>query len=151
MMNIIPYAPIRKSDIVRSGYTLPGFYNIFDDFFSNNLSKYQPALRTSFKVDVVENENEYLVEADMPGISKEEIDLTIEDNSLLITVSHEDKKTTEEKNFLHKERFISSMKRRINLDDVKFDEISAKLENGVLSIIVPKDDSANELRKIEIA
>ena len=100
---------------------------------------------------MTDTDNEYIIEADLPGVQKEDISLNIEDNSLVISVDHNEENAKEEKNYLHKERSSISMKRRIMLKDVKYDEISAKLENGVLIVIVPKDNSVNQLRKIDIA
>jgi len=151
MLSIVPYNQVRRNDLLQTRNNLNGFYNIFDDFFGNSISRNQGVIRNVFKVDVVEKDNEYFIEADLPGVSKENINLNIEDNGLIISVTQEEEKTNEDKNYLHKERYMSSMKRRINLKDVKFDLISAKLDNGVLSIAVPKDTSLNEVRKIEIA
>jgi len=151
MLTIVPYNPVKRNELLSTRNSLDGFYNIFDDFFRSDYSKRQNVLRNVFKVDLIENDNEYIVEADLPGIAKEEISINIEDNSLVISVEHEEEETSEAKNYIHKERHLRSMKRRINLNDVKFESITAKLENGVLNIVVPKDTTTNELRKIEIA
>lgn len=148
MFNIVPYNQYARNDLRRAG-NYNDLYNIFDDFWGNSLMR-NNNLRDVFKVDVTENENEYLIEADLPGVKKEEIDLKIDDNALIISVSHEDEKSSEDKNYLHKERYVSSMKRRINLEASKINDISAKLEDGVLSIVVPKEDPSKQSRKIEI-
>ena len=152
MFSIIPYNQLRRNELLRSGNTgYDEFLSLFDDFWGTGIARNQNTIRSIFKVDIAENENDYVIEADLPGIKKEEIDLKIEDNCLIISVEHTDEKTEEEKNYLHKERSVSSMKRRINLTNVKFDEISAKLDNGVLSLTVPKDNPVNQTKKIEIA
>ena len=56
----------------------------------------------------------------------------------------------ENKNYVHKERRFSSMSRSLYLDDAKSTGIKAKLENGVLSIIVPKENKPNKSVKIDI-
>ncbi|MCL1830662.1 MAG: Hsp20/alpha crystallin family protein [Oscillospiraceae bacterium] len=147
MMTVVPYNQFRKNDLIRNANNFNGFFNPFEDFFSSGLSRSQ----SFFKVDILNKENEYVIEADLPGVAKEDIDLNIDDNILTISVEQQKEKTSEEKNYLHKERYVSSMKRRINLSDVKLDEISAKLENGVLNVTVPKDDPSNGMRKIDIA
>ena len=151
MLNIIPYNQLRRNELLRSGASgYDDFYNLFEDLWGTGFPGRQNAVKSLFKVDIVENEDEYIIEADLPGIKKEEINLSIDDNCLIISVEHTDEATNEDKNYLHKERYVSSMKRRINLSNVKFSEITAKLEDGVLSLTVPKENPANQVRKIEI-
>jgi HSP20 family protein len=54
------------------------------------------------------------------------------------------------KNFIHRERRASSMIRRVRLAGAKLDGITAKLDNGVLTVTIPKDTKANSSRKIDI-
>ena len=136
------------------------FYNMLDDFFSDNWLQGRSLTRDTFKIDITETEKEYLVEAELPGIKKEEIDLGIEDDNLCISVNrteetdgggkNKDAKNKDVKNYIHRERRSVSMSRRIRLANAKLDKIKAKLEEGVLSVMIPKAEKAEKSRKINI-
>lgn len=120
-----------------------------DDFFSGVLPG-RSLLRDTFKIDVSETDSQHLVEAELPGIKKEEIKLNLENEILCISVIRE--KTTEQhdKAYVHKERRTSSMSRNIRLVNAKPDEIKAKLEHGVLTVIVPKQEKVSNSHRIDI-
>ena len=124
--------------------------NIFDDFFSDMWSPSVSHSSETFKMDIQDNDSSYLVEADLPGVNKDEINLQLEENVLTIQVSREESDEQEQNNYVRRERKISSMNRSIRLADVKSDEIDAKLENGVLIITVPKVSKSEKVKQIEI-
>lgn len=121
------------------------FSEIIDDFFNDS---YFP-IYDSFKIDIKENDNAYLIEAEMPGIKKDEIRIEYKDDQLIISVHKENKIDEEKENYIHKERRMSSMRRSFYLKGVKEEEISAKLEDGILTITAPKSISSYN-RVIEI-
>ena len=128
------------------------FYNMLDDFFSDNwlTGSNRNLLKDTFKIDIQDKEKEYLIEAELPGVKKEEIDLGIEDDNLCISVNRVEEENKDGKNFIHRERRATSMSRRVRLANAKLDEIKAKLEEGVLSVTIPKDDKSTASRKIDI-
>lgn len=136
--------------IVRSGFLEPTYddmYTMFDKFFESK----SPSLSADkFKVDLQNNEKEYVIDADLPGIDKEDIKLEIKDDYLTIGFQVKDEKTEEDKkkNYVHKERTYQSMERRFYLPNADEEKINAKLVNGVLNIVVPKVE--NQSKKIEI-
>lgn len=136
--------------IVRSGFLEPTFddmYTMFDKFFENK----SPSLSADkFKVDLQNNKKEYVIDADLPGIDKEDIKLEIKDDYLTIGFEVKSEKTDDnkEKNYVHKERSYQSMQRRFYLPNADEENIQAKLINGVLNIKIPK--SENKSKKIEI-
>lgn len=87
----------------------------------------------TFKVDVEDNGNEYLIEAEVPGIDKKDINVELNDGKLMISITR-DENSESKKNFIHRERRYSSMSRSIYLEDAKPDGIKAKLENGLLKL-----------------
>ena len=102
----------------------------FESMFSN----YHP-----IKVDVREKDNEYVLEAELPGISKDNISIEAHDNNLTITVA-ENKIINEEKsNYIRRERKEGSFSRSIYLDNLNEDNIKAKYENGLLTILAGKE------------
>ena len=127
-------------------------YNIFDDLFNSMpLTLVQHELMNpSFKVDVKEETNEYIIEAEMPGISKEEIRLELNEGRLDIAVERQEEKKEERKNYLHQERYYSSMSRSVYLASAGNKDIQAKLSDGLLKITVPKEEQSTKQNKIEI-
>jgi HSP20 family protein len=150
MAGLIPFNR-RNSNLARAGTGFEDFYNMIDDFFNDGL---MPAgrnlLRDSFKLDIVEKDGEYLIEAEMPGVKKEEIDLNIDGDNLCISVNRTEEVNNDGKNFIHRERRASSMSRRVRLAGANLGEIKAKLDDGVLTVTVPKDIKTSSSRKIDI-
>lgn len=124
-------------------------FNLLDDFFTTPSA---PAAG-GFKVDVKETDDAYTVEADMPGVSKDDIDIEHSNDTLTISVDYkdEDDKKDDNDNYIYRERKHVSMKRSMVLKDGDEDAIQAKLENGVLTVTVPKKTHKDGARKIEIA
>ncbi|WP_027108102.1 Hsp20/alpha crystallin family protein [Lacticigenium naphthae] len=110
------------------------FDSSFDDMFSRS---------NAFKADIRETENSYLLEADLPGMEKEDIEVDYHDNVLSISASHESGKdeTDEKGNYIRRERQSSHYSRQFLLKDVKAEDISASFNNGVLTVQLPKHDS----------
>ncbi|MDR2109515.1 MAG: Hsp20/alpha crystallin family protein [Coriobacteriales bacterium] len=151
MAGLVPFNS-RSSNLTRAGAG-PGFedfYNMLDDFFGDNLLSNRNLLRDTFKIDIKETDSEYLVEAELPGVKKEEIDLNIEDDALSIAINRTEETDNEGKNYIHRERRSSSMGRRIRLANARLGEIRAKLEEGVLIVTIPKEEKAASPRKIDI-
>jgi len=142
----------RNSGLSRAGAGagFDDFYNMLDDFFSDGLMPGRSLLRDTFKIDIEETEQAYRVEAELPGVRKDEIDLSIDDESLCITVNRAEEANKDGKNYIHRERRSVSMSRRVRLAGADLGAIKAKLEDGVLTVTIPKEDKAEVQRKIEI-
>lgn len=125
-------------------------FNMMDDFFNSDFFPVRNFKYDSFKIDVKDNEEEYLVEAELPGIEKEEIKLEYNEGTLVISVEKNEEVNEEKENYIHKERRGTSMKRALQLKNVKADEIGAKLENGVLKIALPKSQKTNSNVNIQV-
>ena len=152
MPGLVPFNRNKNTGFARTGTGFEDFYNMLDDFFNDGLlsSPSRNLLRDTFKLDIEERDNEYLIEAEVPGIKKEEIDLNIDDDSLCISVNRVEEANNDGKNYIHRERRSSSMSRRVRLVGAKLDEIKAKLDDGVLTVTIPKDVKAGAPRKINI-
>ena len=149
MPGLVPFNR-RNNMLMRTNPGYEDFYNMLDDFFNDGLMPSRNLLRDTFKIDIEEKDNDYLIEAEVPGVTKEEIDLSIEDESLCISINRLEEANKDDKNYIHRERRASSMSRRVRLADANLNEIKAKLEDGVLIVTVPKDIKVNAPRKIEI-
>lgn len=147
MANMIPFNRSNRRMIPND---INSFSNMLDDFFSDIYSPAWDFSKDTFKIDVQDSDQEYVIEADMPGISKDEINLEIKDNSLCIIVKREEKTEEKDKNYLHKERRYASMTRSVYLKDIEADKVDAKLENGVLTVVVPKMEKSESIKKIDI-
>ena len=99
---------------------------------------------SSFKTDIKDNGNEYLLEADLPGFKKEDIDVNLENNYL--TIKAERKVENEEKDkkgrYIRCERSYGSFVRSFDVSDVDTDKITASYEDGVLKLNMPKKENA---------
>lgn len=150
MAGLVPFNRKNRSLVNRDFGDFSGFYNMIDDFFSDNWLSDRRFIKDTFKVDVQETDTQYVIEADVPGVHKDEIKVEMNDGRLNISIQREESKDEENKNYVHKERRFSSMSRSIYLNEAKSEGIKAKLENGVLSIIVPKESKPNNSIQIDI-
>ncbi|MDR1389126.1 MAG: Hsp20/alpha crystallin family protein [Treponema sp.] len=102
-------------------------------------------------VDVRENENSYLIEAELPGFDEKDIQVHVDKGTLTIESVSEEKKDQDEKNFLIRERSKISFCRSFQLpDNADAEQISAVFKNGVLSLEVKKLEEAAGRRMIQI-
>lgn len=104
----------------------------------------------NFKLDVQETDNAYIVEAELPGVSKEAVNISIHQERLSITVEVKEEKEQLHKNYIHRERHDVSMNRSLYLPEIKSDGVEASLENGVLTIKVPKIESAHKPITVDV-
>lgn len=126
------------------------FYNMMDGFFNDSLSNFGSFRNDSFKIDIREKEGEYLIDAELPGVKKEEIKLDLNNSQLTISVTREEEKNDENSNYVHRERRFTSMQRSVYLRNIADEGIKAKFENGVLTISVPKKEKMIKSSQIEI-
>jgi HSP20 family protein len=103
-------------------------------------------------VDVKKEPKEYVVKADMPGLTPDDIDINVEDNSLMISSSKEEEKEESDEGYLVKERRSSAFRRTFELPaDADQDSIEADFKNGLLTLHVPRtgEEKAGR-RKIDV-
>ena len=107
---------------------------MFDEFMVRGPIK---DMYYAFPVDVYEADGNYVCQAELPGVSKEDIEVTFEDGILSI-VADKKRVANPDKYLIHERNFMK-FKREINFGTLAEETLSAKLENGVLTvIIVPK-------------
>ena len=94
------------------------------------------------KTDVRETDDAYEVDIDLPGFKKDEVTAELKDGYITISASKgldKDEKDKKTGKYIRKERYVGSMSRSFYVgEDVTQDEISAKFENGILQLKVPK-------------
>ncbi len=142
----------RRRDVARSPWSFGrGMEDVFDGFFrapwAEPLGFRRPFLReleAPFDiglpaVDLIDREGELVVRAELPGVKKEEIDLTLTDDSLAITVEREAKEEKKEDRFYRAEMSRESMARTVYFPvEVESGKAKAHLADGILEIVIPK-------------
>ena len=140
-------------DLVRRGEDrepLSFFDGWFDDFMPMFSRKEMKEFNSIMKTDVKETEKDYILDVDLPGFKKEDVNLNLENGYLTISAKREHKVDNENRkeNFVRRERSFGQFSRSFYVGDVEQDEIEAHLENGILTIKLPKDqeEKANSNR-----
>lgn len=142
--------PFRGKGTNLSAQGFGNIFNMIDDFFTDDFPIRRSLSHDTFKIDVREEEKNYMVEAELPGVNKEDINISVDDGILTIAVKHEENKEEKDKNYIHRERRYSSMERRLMLGDADGAGIKAKLNDGLLEITIPKREKQDTSKKIEI-
>ena len=147
MANIIRRDPVREM-LSWSRAMDRMLNNIYDD---GELGFGEP-LNLRIPLDVIENDDEFVVKADVAGIDPEHIEITYTDNNLSIKgeMSEEREEKGEEGRYHLRERRYGTFSRTISMPgSVDVDSIEAETENGVLKIHLPKKDEVKP-RRIEV-
>ena len=104
-----------------------------------------------FSTDIKDEGGHYLLQAELPGFQKEDIDLDVKDGVLTISASHQQESEETQGNYLCRERRSGSFSRSFSLDGIQEDGITASYQNGVLELKLPKrQEVLPQSRKIAI-
>jgi HSP20 family protein len=118
---------------------------MFDHFFRGGTAD-DGSLGTSLwtpAVDVAEHDNEYLVKVELPGVNKDEVKITMQENILTIRGEKKQEKESKGSNYHRVERSYGSFQRSFTLPtSVKADKVEAAYKDGILSITLPKAEEA---------
>ena len=117
--------------------------SLFDDFFDFPFTNYSYRTNDLMKTDVKDTEKGYEIAMNLPGAKKEDVRAELKDGYLTVSVSSN--RNNEEKDevgrYIRRERFSGSCSRSFYVgDEVKQEDIKAKFENGILTMIVPKQE-----------
>lgn len=114
----------------------------FDDLapFSWGRENGGRALRTwAPSADITEDEEEYQIRMDIPGMEKNDIKVNVQDGRITITGERKTEEKEEKKDFVRQERYQGSFYRSFSLPDkLKEDAIQASFKDGVLKLVIPK-------------
>lgn len=144
MFGLIP----RQSQDRVTNFFNDNFLN--EDFLGTNWLNLSHVLNNELRIDVREDEQAYTIEADLPGVHKEEIGLDYDNGTLYITVNHQEENHDDQQGYVHRERRSLSMQRGIYVGDIDIQGIDAELKEGVLHLVVPKTTASNNQYRIEI-
>ena len=131
----VPYDIDRAFDRLMRGWVSPASFSEFD---------WNPS------VDVSESDDEIIVKVEIPGVSAENVDISVDDNHLIISGEKKQEAEVKDRNYCCVERSYGSFRRSLALPSAaEVDNIKASSKDGVLSILIPKSDD-RQSRKIEI-
>ena len=142
MASMIPYSNYERA--LRRQFP----FDMFDDFFASPLTAVNA--NDAFKMDVEDAGTAYVITAHLAGVKRDEIDVELNEGRLSISVNKVESEEDQNKNYLHKETNAWSASRGVYLKDAATEGLSAKLEGGVLTINVPKQDEKANVTKIAI-
>ena len=116
-------------------------FDLFDDFFNDPFFKGgERHSHPLMKTDIKETEDGYIIDIDLPGFDKKDIQIDVENGYLNINAKSENSNDDEEKGkFIRRERYYGECSRSFYIgEDVHEDDIKATFKNGILSLDVPK-------------
>lgn len=127
-------------------------FDLFDDFFDDGF--FSKRERNLMKTDIKEKNNCYVIDIDLPGFNKENINLSLKNGYLEVSAKvEENNDSDEEEKFVRRERFYGECSRSFYVgEDVTEEDINAEFKNGILKVEVPKKEikKSNESKQIEI-
>jgi HSP20 family protein len=147
-------APWRFSDVDRM------FEDWFEDFWSRPFPRMWPGFGRlrgisleAPALDVYEQKDDVIVKAEIPGLTKDEIDITMEGNTLTIKGEKKKEEEVKEEDYYRCERTYGAFSRSIDLPvTVQTDKVNASFKNGVLEVRLPKTEEAKKnVVKVKVA
>lgn len=140
-MTLIKFEPLRELETLHD--RIQRYFDDFSNFGFNVSDSFSP------KIDVSEDKNNIIVSAEIPGVKKDNIKITLQDN--ILTIEGEKKKESEEKdkNFYRNERSYGAFKRSFTLPStVDSEKVQAKFEDGMLNITLKKLEQKVKSEKV---
>ena len=132
MFGLVPF--VSPNDLQKEDNVFDRLMNAFDEPFMQDFHT------PDFKVDVKDNNDSYDLMAELPGLKKENISLTYDNNYLTIATKNEQSndEKDEKGNYVRRERSQSSMSRSFYIDDIDETKCTADYKDGVLTVHMPK-------------
>lgn len=129
--------PIKNNQLNKFEESFNDFVSDFfkDDFFDN------VSMDGDFKADIKETSNGYVVEAELPGVNKNDIKLDYKDKNLIISAVRNEVLENNDNNYIKQERHYGEFQRSFYVGNIDKNLIKAKFDNGVLDVYLPKDQN----------
>jgi HSP20 family protein len=139
--------PFRKGQAARRG----DFYTqLFNNFFNDDFFGAAGMMPEAFKVDLRETDKAYIVEAELPGVKKEAIDISFENNYLTISAKRDESTETKTDSYIRRECHYGELKRCFYMDNIDESNIDASFKDGILMLKLPKKAAGDGRKKIDI-
>lgn len=105
-----------------------------------------------FRVDVCDKGDHYLLNADLPGVERDQLEITVKDDVLKISADYATHTEEEKNSYIFSERRHGHIERSFGLDGIRQEDITAAYKDGVLTLTLPKTlpEDSQAVRKIEI-
>jgi len=133
---------------MRNGLVRRPTASILDDFFNDEF--FLPSFNSNSHLDVYQEDNKYVVEVDLPGYKKEEINMSFNNDLLTIKAEHKEEKKEDTKKYIYRSRSQSMFTRQIRFNNIDHSTIDAKFEEGVLKVILPIRGESEIVKRIEV-
>ncbi len=146
MYTLIPYRNNNEMSHRNNGWLSDSLFDRFfdmGDWFGSS----------AFRVDVKDLGDKFELQAELPGVKKEDIDLSIKDDSLTISAEFKHEKDDEKHNYVYSERRSGKFMRTFDVSGIDQQAITADYTDGVLSVMLPKvkpQEPVDNSRKISI-
>ena len=146
MSSIFPIKRYGRYNAIQNPYDI---FSAFDDLFTTDMpSRTHRSYNTTPRANVIKTDTGYGIELAAPGFSREEFELSVDNNRLTIQMGTEDTKEYEE-TIVHREYRFSSFQRSFSLpENTNVDGISARYEAGILYVDVPVEEKGVQKRSI---
>ncbi len=151
MFKLVPVRSLRQAKKLQNSSNVDAVFDqFFNSFFNDDVFVSFDKLNavSSFLVDVLDDGDKYIVEAELPGIAKEDVKLEYHDQHLTITAKRP--QLSLDSNYIRRERCAGELKRSFYIDNILPDEINANFDNGILTVTLHKAPLKNDLRQIKI-
>ncbi len=126
-------------------------FRMFDEMERSLFGSGSHAALSSFRTDVTDTGDAFILDAELPGFKKEDIKLDVENDCLTITAERKADEEEKKKNFIKRERFYGSYSRSFDVSGVNVDGIEAEYTDGVLKLTMPKKvETVPPTRRLEI-
>ena len=135
MFDIVPWR--KNNSLQRKG---DDFENMVNSFFNDDFFSSLGVLKNNFSVDLKEDDNDYIIEADLPGVDKKDIEISYKNGYLNIVAKRNNHVEEKKDNYIRRERSYGSVSRGFYITNVDKNSIKAKFDNGVLNIELPKKE-----------
>lgn len=140
-MNIVKFK--KDSDLINDT-----FKTVFNSPLFGNWENLYPSSNYIPKVRISEDRDNFYIKMEMPGMTKEDVKITVENNVLSVNGVKKQEKKTEETNLITNEIYYGEFSRTFNLtNDIKVDLIDADYKDGILNITLPKVEEAKPVVK----
>ncbi|MCL5062760.1 MAG: Hsp20/alpha crystallin family protein [Nitrospirae bacterium] len=152
-MSIVKWSPLKELEDMRKDMD-----RLFEEFFSPITKRRRGWLKPEMgvivpNIEMYDRKNEIVVKAELPGVAKEDIDLTITKDSLTLKGETKKEEEIKEENYYAAEISYGSFTRTIALPaEVDSEKAKASFKNGVLEVVLPKREEAKPKEiKIEVS
>lgn len=120
----------------------------FDALMSNFFSDFMDMAGGGFRTDVKEKEDRYIIEAELPGLNREDINVELDNDRLIISAINEQTTEEEKENYIRRERRTGSYQRSFRIENIKEEEIEAEYKNGILYLDLPKEEPGKSGKRV---